>query len=256
VIPELPPSWQRRLDGYEAEAQTIGMSDARVFRLTAPGRTPLFVKTETMGPLSELPGEIARLRWLGAQRVPCPAVLESIESGGRRWLLMAALAGRDLASSPNLSTDAIIRLSAEALVQLHALDWRKCPFDQRIAGRVVAARTRLDAGLVDEDDFDEPGRSAQQAYGELLATIPPAEDLVVAHGDACFPNFVAEAGRFTGFVDCGRLGVADRWQDLALVTRSLDFNFGAGGAGAFLAAYGARLDPEKQAWYRLLDEFF
>jgi aminoglycoside phosphotransferase len=61
---------------------------------------------------------------------------------------------------------------------------------------------------------------------------------------------------FTGFVDCGRLGVSDRWQDLALCTRSLEFNFGASHADAFLRAYGVKLNPAKQSWYRLLDEFF
>lgn len=255
MIPGLPDPWQWRLDGYAAAPQTIGMSGAGVYRLTAPGREPLFVKTEADVPLAELPGEAARLRWLDEQGLPCPTVLDAATHGGRHWLLTTALPGRDLASSPELPPTTIIRISAEALVRLHQLDWRNCPFDHRATRRVAEAQARLAADLVDADDLDEPG-DLDELFARLAATVPISEDLVVAHGDACFPNFMAEDGRFTGFIDCGRLGVADRWQDLALVTRSLDFNFGAGHAGAFLDAYGARLDPAKQSWYRLLDEFF
>ena len=55
----------------------------------------------------------------------------------------------------------------------------------------------------------------------------PALDLVVCHGDACNPNFLlADDGNFTGYVDLGGLGVADRWADLAVASRYL----GAGDA--------------------------
>jgi aminoglycoside 3'-phosphotransferase-2 len=256
VIPGLPELWRERLEGYEAAAQTIGMSDAGVYRLTAPGRDALFVKTEAVHPLAELPGEAARLNWLRAQRLPCPSVLGTAEHAGHHWLLMSALPGRDLASSLDLPLEAIVQLAVGALIRLHQLDWKTCPFDHRAGGRVAAARARLDAGLVDAGDLDEPGGDLEELFAELAATVPASEDLVVAHGDACFPNFVAADGGFTGFIDCGRLGTSDRWQDLALTTRSLEFNFGSGHAEAFLRAYGEELDPTRQSWYRLLDEFF
>ena len=66
--------------------------------------------------------------------------------------------------------------------------------------------------------------------------------------------------RVTGVIDVGRLGVADRWSDLALTTRSLegDLNpqYGAGAADRFLNRYGVPHDPGKNDFYRLLDEFF
>jgi len=55
------------------------------------------------------------------------------------------------------------------------------------------------------------------------------------------PNLLAERGRVTGFVDCGRLGVADRDQDLALAACSIEFNFGASFVQPFLARYGGAL---------------
>ncbi len=253
--PDLPESWRRRLSGYTYKRETIGESSAEVHRLD-DGRSSLFLKSEPEHPLAELPGEADRLRWLGTQGIPCPQVLDTETTAGRNWLLMTALPGHDLASSPDLTTGEIIALSAAALRRLHSLDIATCPFDQRIEHRIAEARARLQAGLVDFADFDEE-HDPHTAFADLLATRPADEDLVVTHGDACFPNFLAEGGGFTGFVDCGRLGVADRWQDLALVCRSLSFNFGAGSEQAFLEAYGVGgVDARKSSFYRLLDEFF
>jgi aminoglycoside 3'-phosphotransferase-2 len=91
----------------------------------------------------------------------------------------------------------------------------------------------------------------------LFSTRPAHEDLVVAHGDACLPNFLARDGQLTGLIDCGRLGVADRYQDLALAARSISRNYGRAFIPAFFSAYGVdQPDEQKLAWYALLDEFF
>lgn len=112
------------------------------------------------------------------------------------------------------------------------------------------------AGLVDESDFDTV-RSAADLYQELLATRPDQEDQVFTHGDYCLPNVLVGNGRVTGFIDLGRAGVADRYQDPALCTRSLTYNFGPGWDARFLAHYGLpQPDEAKLTFYRLLDEFF
>ncbi|HLX56069.1 MAG TPA: phosphotransferase, partial [Ktedonobacteraceae bacterium] len=59
------------------------------------------------------------------------------------------------------------------------------------------------------------------------------------------------------FIDWGRAGIADRYQDLALAARSLAYNFGPGWESLLWEAYGLQtVDAAKIAFYRLLDEFF
>lgn len=254
----LPAAWRRLLADTRIEGQAIGMSRADVFRVRGIDGPDRFLKSEQIEDVSELHDEIARLHWLHAQGVPVPKVLDAVEEDGRRWLLMTALPGADLASSSSLAPAQVVALVATALKQLHALPAAGCPFDHRMSQRLVAARARVAAGQVDPEDFDDErqGQSAAQVFAELVAQVPAQSDLVVTHGDACLPNLIAENGRFSGFIDCGRAGVADRHQDLALAARSIADTLGAAWVQPFFAHYGIAPDPQRLAFHRLLDELF
>lgn len=255
---DLPVSLREALVGYSWDRQTIGHSNAGVFKLAAYGRPTLFLKTEEAGEFAELPDEVARLRWLGGQGIPCPEVIVFETHAGQNWLLMSAVAGRDLVSQ-RTSPDKAIAIMADALRQLHALDVAACPFDHRLERRIAVAKARVEAGEVDEHDFDDErmGQTAQQVFEELRARRPAAESLVVTHGDASMPNFMADGDRFSGFIDCSRLGVADLHQDLALACWSIQYNLGEEWVAPFLALYGRPdADEAKLTYYQLLDEFF
>ena len=253
---DLPAGLQ--IDGYRWARQTIGRSNAGVFHLTADYKPSLFLKIEDAGPFAQVAGEEARLRWLAGQGIACPEIIAFENHAGHQWLLMTALPGHDLASS---STDAASSLAimADALRELHAIDAGSCLFDHRLQHRIAAARARVEAGAVDESDFDDErrGMTAAEAFAQLTALRPASEDIVVTHGDACMPNFVADGKRFSGFVDCGRLGLADRHQDLALACWSIRHNIGEQWVQPFLDRYGfTGVDPSRLSYYRLLDEFF
>jgi kanamycin kinase len=96
------------------------------------------------------------------------------------------------------------------------------------------------------------GLTVDHALG-VLAEIPPIDHVVVCHGDACAPNTLLSGdGRWSGHVDLGAMGVADRWSDLAIATWSTQWNYGQGLEDGLLAAYGIEADSVRIGYYRLL----
>lgn len=255
---KLPVEWEARLAGYAARPTAEGQSSASVFRLTAPDRPPLYLKIEPDGPHAELPGEADRLHWLALSGLPAPRAEGVLQRGRRHWLLLSAVPGASLEATPGLSGEQVLDIVVEALQSLHALDARTCPFDARWPTRIEAARQRLEAGLVDVRDFDEErlGCDADDLFAELLACAPAEEELVVTHGDLTADNIIVQAGHFSGLVDCGRLGVADRHQDLALASRSIRRALGDRWVGRFWARCDPPVDPQRIHFHLLMDEFF
>ncbi len=137
-----------------------------------------------------------------------------------------------------------------------ALPVEQCPFSWSAEDRLAVARSRAVAGLVEPSRWhaEHRGLSVEPAL-RLLADIPPVDRLVVCHGDACAPNtLLSDDGSWSGHVDLGSLGVADRWADLATATWSTEWNYGRGWQDSLLDAYGVAPDPLRTRYYRLLWE--
>lgn len=251
-----------RLHRYSWHEVAIGKSEASVHRLSGPEE--LYLKQARGPAAAELVGEAERTAWLHGTGLPAPQVLDHGTDATGAWLLTAALPGRSLAHPwPPESLPAVAAAVAQVLRALHQLT--DCPFRRDLATVLPQAMANAEAGRVDLGDLDASRRgwSLTQLTTALQRSLPEHEDLVVAHGDFCAPNILLDPDTcaVTGLVDLGRLGVADRHQDLALFERSvsdslLNPHLGADLAQDFLAAYGAVLDSERVAFYRLLDEFF
>ncbi|WP_116951507.1 APH(3') family aminoglycoside O-phosphotransferase [Jiangella endophytica] len=229
----------------DGEPVTTGRSGATVVRTAGAYRKE--------SATDDLLGEAARLTWLRAQGIPAAEVLEC----GRGLLVTAEVPGRPAdAGWPPDARDRVVDALAELTRTLHALPVAGCPFRRRLAATIPAALA-ADVHLDDLDD-DRRGWSRDRLVSELLATRPVGEDLVVCHGDLTTQNVLIdpETLTVTGLVDAGRLGVADRWLDLAIATRELTDDLGADAAARYLRGCGVEPDPAKQAFYRLLDEFF
>jgi aminoglycoside phosphotransferase len=237
----------------------------QVYRLTFDDRADLVAKVAAGdGPATLLAAEAARLDWLAGQ-LPVP-VVERFESGALAGgtvavLITDALDGTD-GSDPAHRVEGpdLARSIGEALRAVHGLDVASCPFDARLAGRVAEAGRRVEAGLVDRSQFERAYQRYEPAelYQHLLASMPEGdEDLVVTHGDFTAENLLFVDGRFTGYVDWGRAGVADRYVDLAVAARSVAHLVGPESLVQLFDGYGVD-EPAlaKIDFYVLADEFF
>ncbi|GAB1329530.1 phosphotransferase [Streptomyces sennicomposti] len=236
--------WENELGGLTFQ---VGLGEARQF-----------VKWTPHGSRTDLSAEVARLRW-AAEFATVPRVLGEGADGTGSWIVTAGLPGRSAVDDHWKRDPATaVRAVGAGLRALHdALPVADCPFDWSAERRLAAVWSRAAAGRIDPADWDEDVRqhgTVQRALA-LLSGIPPVDELVVCHGDACAPNsLVGDDGACTGHVDLGALGVADRWADLAVATWSTRWNFGPGWEEPLLDAYGVTADPERIAYYRLLWE--
>ncbi|MGC3992585.1 MAG: phosphotransferase [Propionicimonas sp.] len=176
--------------------------------------------------------ESERLGWVGAfVTAPCP-LGHGRDAAGNLWFRTAGIP----------ATSAVLG------------GWRSHP--ERVVPELGRALRRFHEVVPVDSCRWEWSVAGRLAYRGLPADhlgAWPDLDPVVCHGDACNPNFLLDAdGRCVGYVDLGRLGVGDRWADLAPALLSLGWNFGPGWEPAFLAAYGIDPDPAKQDFYTRL----
>jgi kanamycin kinase/aminoglycoside 3'-phosphotransferase-2 len=261
---------RRRYAGATWTAVTIGMSGADVHRLDdRRGSRYLKIARRTARPDPGLDpvAEAERMRWLAGQGVPVPEVLDQGGDAEYSWLLTRAVPGRSAAEPwPAGRRGAVVDAVADAALALHALPAARCPFDQGLAVTLERARRAAEDALVDTGRLEafRAGR-ADGVLAELAAAAPAVEDTVVCHGDYCLPNVLLDPGtlRVTGLVDLGRAGRADRYADLALMTRSLasglNPQYGPAYARRFLARYlgaGMAADEDRLDFYRRLEDVF
>lgn len=259
--PRLPLELAAELAGYRWARDTVGESSAAVYRLHGRADAPdLYLKHGKAAVANDIADEAARLQWL-AGLVPVPTVRHFFQTPDEAWLLMTAMPGQTayqrLEAQPD-AQPAIVDALAAFLRRLHAIPANTCPFDSSHLSRLALARARIDARLVDIDDFDDErqGWSAEQVWEAMTDLLPFAPDPVVTHGDYSLDNIVLHDGEVVGCIDVGRAGVADRYQDLAIVWNCLD-EFGPALRERFLRHYGvAEVDQRKLQFHLMLDELF
>jgi kanamycin kinase len=222
----------------------------------APDGRVRFLKIKRAGHYPTALDESARTQWASLY-LPVPIVLDAGAAEDIEWLLTDALSGIDATRHPLLADpEAIVTLLARGLADFHAqAPIAPCPFDFRAAVAITHARERVRTGIATTSDLhpEYAHLTLEAALFELARLRPTSEDLVVCHGDYCFPNVLLdEAGAITGYLDLGELAVADRWWDLAVGAWSTTWNVGPGYEDLFYESYGVERDDDRITFYRLL----
>lgn len=213
--------------------------------------------------------EYEMTKWLdGKVLVPKVLSFECIDE--INYLLMSRIKGDMLCApvymnNPKQQTK-ILCQAIKMMWEVHICD---CPYNNCIDNKLILAENLVNLGLCDmeraqKDTYGENGFKSPADLLKWLKQNKPKEDLVFSHGDFCLPNIFAQNSKVTGFIDLGRGGIADKYQDIALCYRSLKNNFN----GTYGKAYdgfdensifeelGINPDYEKLRYYILLDELF
>lgn len=256
----LPISLESLVEGYKWRRDTIGESGAMIHRLKARDRPGLYLKQGKHRVASDIVDEFARLVWL-APRCPVPKVRHFGVAEDAAWLLTDAVPGvaayRWLSDNPERREAAVAGM-AGFVRTLHALPAEDCPFDASLSVRMAAARRNIDAGIVDCEDFDDAraGWSAEQVWERLVELAPATGTSVVTHGDFSLDNiFLDDAGGVVGIIDVGRAGLADPYQDLAILSSCLG-EIDPALPGLLFDAYGTQADTVRIELHLCLDELF
>ena len=255
ILQKLPDTWRAELAGVTAEPITSGMSGAEVFRLRT--QPVCFLKFAEDDAAETLRQEIARTAWLADRGIRVAPILRVHDDGRAVAMQTQALPGvpADRCDWPKTR---LLPALGHALATLHALPAADCPFDESLAVRLAQARRAVERGEVDATQFDPRNRGVTpEVLLARVASNPPPEDFVVAHGDAAWNNMIVAPDGTVGFIDCGHAGRADRYLDLAVVAAEIEDHFGRGAVKIFADAYGERRwDARKAAFYADLYELF
>lgn len=259
----IPDKIKEKTGGRNYAQDTVGMSDSRVLLFD-----DMVLKIERQR--EEADKEHKMMTWMSG-KLPVPKVLCFQQENGINYLLMSRLEGEMLCSDKMMEhPQELVRLLAEGLQMLWNVDITSCPCRNASEDKLLLARRRVESGLCSMEDAEPEtyGAGGFESPGKLLEWLEanrPKEQLVFSHGDYCLPNIYTKNGKISGFLDLGRSGAADIYQDIALCYRSLKHNFDGtyGGkpaenfnADILFDVLGLKPDWDKIKYYILLDELF
>lgn len=218
----------------------------------------------------ESQNEYRMMSWL-QDKLPVPKILCYEIMDNKSFLLMSRLSGEMSCERKYMEApEKQVQLLAEGMNKLWNIDISDCPSDCSLNRKLIDAEYNVENGLVDienaePDTFGSNGFRNSQALLQWLYQNKPQEEPVLSHGDYCLPNVFFHGNELAGFVDLGKMGVADKWCDIALCYRSLSNNYSGRYHGRTYSNFddlllfrelGIEPNWEKIRYYILLDELF
>lgn len=267
IFATFPPDLSKLLEGFSFKKDHIGCSSAGVFRCERNDEVMYLKITEIS---DEIRCEKELLSWL-KDKLPIPDIIYYNEYNGIAFLCITVADGlmacdnsivdeddQDKVREPVVQT---VKLLADGLRLLQDVDIRNCPIEKPLENKLRTALFNIENDLVDIENFEESNEyESPSALFDWLTENKPIEELCFTHGDFCLSNIFINEKKVTGFIDLGRGGIADKWQDIALCARSLGYDIGRKQQTAqvelLFKFLGIMPDDEKIKYYILLDELF
>ena len=132
-----------------------------------------------------------------------------------------------------------------------------CGHQIMIARKLVEKNVK--DGLVKDEDLKEETLKKYGNTKNLLQYLKDnrfEEELCFSHGDTSLPNIFSLNCKFSGFIDVGECGIADKWFDLAICEKSIRRNLGEKYVSKFYEELNIIPDRKKSDYYLLMMELY
>ena len=263
---KMPKELATLLAGDRWERDGVGLSPARVYRLTAAdgtGKTRYLKRIDSryFPTTYSVLREARVLRWL-CNTLRVPEVLYAGAEKEAGFLLLSELRGRPLSRMADCGPEEAGKLTdllAQSVRLFAGVPAENCPFDSSLRMRLRELAYLLDSGLADADPAHwEPSCSfsSPASLCRWLCGNRPDEDPVFSHGDLTPANILL-APEGPAFLDLARAGRADRYCDIALCVREIRRHPQKERyLERFFSRLGLEPDWNKITYFTLLDELF
>ncbi len=260
---KVPSQIEEMVVGKSYTLDTLGMSGSQILVFD-----DMVLKIEDSA--EETDRQVNIMRWMDG-KVPVPEILAYVKEDGKSYLLMSRMEGKMSCDKFYLENeDILLEGLVSGLKTLWETDITGCPCVRDLDVLLREARNNVENNMVDVDNVEPTtfGEGGFRDPAHLLAWLEenrPTFEPVLSHGDYCLPNIFLENGVLKGFIDLGRAGIGDKWNDIALCYRSLKHNFDGSYGGKVREDFdpdmlfeklGIEPDWKKIEYYLLLDELF
>ena len=155
--------------------------------------------------------------------------------------------------------DLAVKVIKDAFKSLHNVDISDCPFNVSNQYKLSLVEKNVKSGLIKDDDLNDETLKKFGSAENLLQFLKDnqfKEELCFSHGDTSLPNIFSLNCKFSGFIDVGECGIADKWFDLAICEKSIRRNFGEEYVLKFYDELNIIPDRKKINYYLLMMEIY
>lgn len=243
------------IEDSELEEISIGCSESQIIRIKKNNQI-YYLKMAKLGMLTK---EYNKLKWLdGKLRVPRIVIYD--KNDDTEFLITEAVRGEMVCSSKYQDNPELgIKIIAQAFKDIYAVDISECPFDVSIDYKLKLVETNVRDKLIDAMQVNEKYLLEFGSLEKILTFLQENkfyDEKCFSHGDISLPNLFADGNNFSGFIDVGECGIADKWFDLAICEKSIIRNFGLKYVGRFYEELGIIPDRKKIDYYILMMELY
>ena len=152
-----------------------------------------------------------------------------------------------------------IKIIKEAFDNISFVDIKDCPFNVSIDYKLKLVENNVVNRLLNINDISVDVLKKFKTPDNILKYLKENkfdEEPCFSHGDTSLPNIFAYKDKFSGFIDVGECGIADKWFDLAICEKSIVRNYGKEYVDEFYNELGIKRDKKKVESYLLMMELY